>query len=79
MKTYVVDSYKLLDYIQKNNIKDVFQVEMYIRNHSYYGGYEIKQQEFKERDDLHFHLQAEASKIEIRREDNGNEDAGSEI
>ena len=75
MRTYVVDSYKLLDYIQKNNIKDVFQVEMYIRNHSYYGSYEVKQQ-FKERDDLYFHLQTEASKIEIRRENDGREDIG---
>lgn len=76
MKTYVVDSYKLLDYITKNDIKDIFQIEMYVRNHSYYGSYDVQEEAFKERDNLYFHDQIEATKMEIRRTNDGNEDAG---
>lgn len=82
MKTsgYVVDAYHLLDFISKNKVTDVFEVEMYIRNHMYMGSYVVNEEQFPERSKTHTHLQTEASKVIPKKEDcNGNKNISSEV
>ncbi len=57
---YMVDAYRLLDYIYKEK-PDVDGIEIYVRNHMYPGDFTIPEQDFKERPDLPFHAQVVAS------------------
>lgn len=58
---YVTDAYRLLDYISKEK-PDVTGIEIYVRNHMYPGEIIVPKQDFKERNDLPFHMQIPASK-----------------
>lgn len=60
----MVDGYKLIDYITKEK-PDLARVEMYVRNHMYPGSFTVAGSEFKERDELHFHSQVPANKIDL--------------
>lgn len=72
-ETYMVDAYRLLDLMNKGTLKDLTDIEIWVRNHMYAAIYKIPHKDFEERPQLHFHTQIPASQQPIiKEEENGN-------